>query len=456
MSPISPSASRFPPVRWKRIAGIIFLAAVCHLLIPILAAAQNSPGHARALSKVAGTDTVLAAMLELIQIPSPSGHEEKIAGVILKKLRASGAAAWRDGFGNIVARIPASPGYEHVPPLMLAAHMDMVPGDKKNPLRSIRPRVLVENEVEWIASDGTTTLGSDDKAGVATILDVVGRLIGKHPAQPAPMKHGSIELAITREEETTVRGAKKLETTNFQSKYVLLLDGEKLFEMIWELAGATEVTIRPHGARGGHSGVDIHRPDNVNAIKVMSEIDVRIPQGVVKRNARGVVISINAGLAEGGTAKNAIAPEAQITYLVRSTDMAEERRLLKAIRGVVSDVERKHRALQKSFQIEMKVERLLSPWSANTASPLVKLVQEAAERLSGRKILPLSIHAGAEANIYANKKNARGEILQPLLLGVANLDAIHTTKERVEWRSLIRGRDWVIEIIRLLAEKGTL
>ncbi|MFP6869165.1 MAG: hypothetical protein VCE91_07400 [Nitrospinota bacterium] len=80
-----------------------------------------------------------------------------------------------------------------------------------------------------------------------------------------------------------------------------------MFEVVWELAGATEVTIRLHGGRGGHSGIDIHRPDNVNALKVMSELDMLIPQGVVKRNERGVVTSINAGLVEGGVAINAIA-----------------------------------------------------------------------------------------------------------------------------------------------------
>ena len=57
----------------------------------------------------------------------------------------------------------------------------------------------------------------------------------------------------------------------------------------------------------------------------------------------------------------------------------------------------------------------------------MKLVQETAHRLSGKKVLPLSIHAGAEANIYANKKNARGEILQPLLLGVAKRTVLAAT-----------------------------
>ena len=233
---------------------------------------------------------------------------------------------------------------------------------------------------------------------------------------------------------------------------MLILDGEKVFEVVWELAGATEVTIRLHGGRGGHSGIDIHRPDNVNALKVMSELDMLIPQGVVKRNERGVVTSINAGLVEGGVAINAIAPEARISYLVRTTERAAEETLLREIRAAVSRVERKYRRLQKKFRIEMNVNHILPPWSAKSESPFFRWVQKAGERLSGKKISPLSIHAGAEANIYANKRNAKGEFIEPLLLGVANLHAIHTTRERIDWRSLIQGRDWVLGIIRLMAE----
>ena len=100
----------------------------------------------------------------------------------------------------------------------------------------------------------------------------------------------------------------------------------------------------------------------------------------------------------------------------------------------------------------MNVNHILPPWSAKSESPFFRWVQKAGERLSGKKNSPLSIHAGAEANIYANKRNAKGEFIEPLLLGVANLHAIHTTRERIDWRSLIQGRDWVLGIIRLMAE----
>ncbi len=420
----------------------------------VLLAATPVWAQGAGLARIAAADPVLKIALDLIRIPSPSGHEEKIAGFILERLRALGAEARRDGYGNVVARLPATPGFENVPPLLLAAHMDMVPGDKKNPLKPIRPRVVSIEGKEWIAGDGTTTLGGDDKAGVAAIIDTIARLTGKRGGRP--VVHGPIEAVITREEETTVRGAVRLDTSKLRARHALLLDGERLFEVVWELAGATEVIVRARGARGGHSGVDIHRPDNINAIKVISEIDARIPQGVVERNARGIVTSINAGLAEGGTAKNAIASEAQIAYFVRTTDPASEKKLIDEIGRIAAGAERKYRLLQNKFRVEVEVKPLLPPWAARTGSPLLALVQLAGERLGEKNILPLSIHAGAEANIYAHKKNARGRTLEPLLLGVANLHAIHSTRERMDWRSLIRGRDWVVEIVRLLAERGRL
>ncbi|MBI2132199.1 MAG: M20/M25/M40 family metallo-hydrolase [Candidatus Tectomicrobia bacterium] len=415
--------------------------------------AQEGGGGEDALARIGRADPVLAAMLELIAVPSPSGQEEKIGELILAKLRALGLDARKDATGNVTARLPASPGMEGAPALFLTAHMDMVPGDKKEPLRPVRPRVVIIEGKEWIATDGTTTLGADDKAGVAVILDAAARLLGKHPGAPA-VPHGPIEIAITVEEETSMRGALSLRTEEFQARYALVIDGENLYEVVWELAGGAEVVVRPHGARGGHSGLDIHRPDNVNAIKVLTEIDQQVPQGVVKKNERGVVLSINAGLIEGGTARNAIAPEAKITYLLRSTDPEEERKLIERIRAIAAAAQRKYQALQKDFRVEVKATSFLPPWKASTDSPLIQWVQKAGGKLGARGIRPISMHAGAESNVFASKKNAKGETLLPLLIGAANLHGIHTTAERLDWRSLVQGRDWVLEIIKTVAEEG--
>ena len=179
----------------------------------------------------------------------------------------------------------------------------------------------------------------------------------------------------------------------------------------------------------------------MNAIKVLSEIDQQVPQGVIRRNERGVITSINAGLIEGGTARNAIAPEAKITYLLRSTDPEEEKKLIERIRAIAAAAEKKYQALQPDFRVEVKATSFLPPWKAS-------------EKMGAKDVRPISMHAGAESNVFANKKNAKGETLLPLLIGAANLHGIHTTAERLDWRSLIQGRDWVLEIIKTVAEEG--
>ncbi|MFP6888512.1 MAG: peptidase T, partial [Nitrospinota bacterium] len=60
--------------------------------------------------------------------------------------------------------------------------------------------------VEWIASDGTTTLGADDKAGVAAIIDVLSRITGKGPG--FAVRHGTIEVPSPARRKRLSRGPK--------------------------------------------------------------------------------------------------------------------------------------------------------------------------------------------------------------------------------------------------------
>ena len=47
-----------------------------------------------------------------------------------------------------------------------------------------------------------------------------------------------------------------------------------------------------------------------------------------------------------------------------------------------------------------------------------------------------SFHAGAETHIYANKTNKYGEKFKPVLVGVANIDSMHSPNESMEVESL--------------------
>ena len=63
----------------------------------------------------------------LTQVPSPSGHLQKIQQFLLDWAKEHGIEAWKDNAENIVMRKSATPGKEGHKCAVLQAHMDMVP-----------------------------------------------------------------------------------------------------------------------------------------------------------------------------------------------------------------------------------------------------------------------------------------------------------------------------------------
>ena len=57
-----------------------------------------------------------------------------------------------------------------------------------------------------------------------------------------------------------------------------------------------------------------------------------------------------------------------------------------------------------------------------------------------------SFHAGAETHIYANKTNKYGVKFKPVLVGVANIESMHSPNERMEIESLKKGYEFIKEI----------
>ena len=103
-------------------------------------------------------DRLVNAFCGLVRIDSPSDEEEDMARHLTQRLEGLGFQVDRDAHGNVIA----SEGGEN--PLLLSAHMDTV-----EPGRGIKPQVNGDR----IVSDGTTILGGDCKAGVASIMEAL-------------------------------------------------------------------------------------------------------------------------------------------------------------------------------------------------------------------------------------------------------------------------------------------
>src|SRR5262249_50127084 len=98
-----------------------------------------------------------------------------------------------------------------------------------------------------ITADGTTLLGSDDKAGCAEIMTAIQTLVNT----PSIM-HGTIKIAFTPDEEVG-SGADKFDVKGFGAAYAYTVDGEEPGAINSETWNADEATVTVQG-KNTHPG----------------------------------------------------------------------------------------------------------------------------------------------------------------------------------------------------------
>ncbi|MCX7895339.1 MAG: M20/M25/M40 family metallo-hydrolase, partial [Thermoanaerobaculum sp.] len=217
---------------------------------------------------------------KLLQIPRPSKHEEKVRAHIKAWAEEKGFAVREDAAGNLVVQVPATPGHEHAPIVVLQGHLDMV-AEKNSDVTfdfltdAIQPRIVGE----YVYATGTT-LGADNGIGVAAAMAI---------AEDPEAVHGPLELLFTVDEETGLTGAAKLDPTLVQGRTLLNLDTEEDGAFYIGCAGGADahsffslplaevppdhvaLAVKVRGLRGGHSGVDIHE-NRGNALKFLARL----------------------------------------------------------------------------------------------------------------------------------------------------------------------------------------
>ena len=432
------------------------------------------------LNELRDSHKLIDLFVKLARIQSPSKKEQELSEKILEIFKSHNIDAKYDDYQNIIAKIPASKGYEQVPSLLLSAHMDVVGGSEPVNIR-------LSKDGKFIETDKTRTLGADNKAGIAAILDLALDIT----SPDSNINHGPLEITFTRDEEMGMTGINNLDTSKIYSKYAIIADGEYLGEHDAEGAGFINFYISVHSGKGGHSGINIDDITRVNAVKVLSELDSKIPQGVYKKDeTRGVITSINAGVNVGGSANTAIAEivndvyklakenkpipekynsknilntinqdsalniintEAYQAYSIRSSEPENEQELINYIKKQVNELNEKYSGLIK---IDMEVKLHLQPFLKSQDEFLSNVIVKAGQKY-GLNCQPGSFHAGAETHVLANeKKNVRGETFIPVIVGLANLENIHSANEKLDWSSFLTGREWLENIIVIFAQES--
>jgi dipeptidase D len=256
----------------------------------------------------AKTRRLLEIFEEINRIPRCSKNEEAIARWFDAWARANNFASRRDRAGNLLITVPATPGGEAAPAVVIQGHLDMV--CEKTPASThdfTRDPIRIIHDGDWIHAD-KTTLGADNGVALA---------VGLALAEDGSLTRPKLELLFTVDEETGLTGAKKLEPGFFGGRTLINLDSETEGMFTVGCAGGRDVTITRDlrfapvpdefrfaclavgGLCGGHSGIDIHR-HRANALKLLARVLGDLPAG---DDIRLVEIT-------GGTKRNAIPRDA--------------------------------------------------------------------------------------------------------------------------------------------------
>ncbi len=180
-----------------------------------------------------------------------------------------------DRNGYVYGVIPATKGRENDPSIGFIAHMDTSPAVKGDGIKpqtvhyqggdiklsgnvsiKVKDFPYLEKYVgcDIITTDGTTLLGSDDKAGIAEIFTACEYLVS-HPE----ISHGRIAVGITPDEEIG-RGADRFDVERFACDWAYTVDGGELGEIKYENFNAASAEIKVHG-------VNIHPGSAKNKMK---------------------------------------------------------------------------------------------------------------------------------------------------------------------------------------------
>ena len=281
---------------------------------------------------------VLSFFEEITEIPRCSQNEERIASYLENFGKEKGFETKRDRHNNILIKVPATAGYETVPPVVLQSHMDMVCEKADGSLHNfssdgIRLSYVTENGVPYLTANGTT-LGADNGIGIAYSLAI---------ATSSEIPHPPLELLITTDEEKGLTGAHCMDNDFISANLLLNLDSEEDGVIIVGCAGGTQIEFKKQidledadiddgeandgktnereendgvpvaynltvaGLLGGHSGVEIHiGRGNANQILIhfLKRVHEKYPKNCLK------IVRI-----EGGNAHNAIPRHSECLFV---------------------------------------------------------------------------------------------------------------------------------------------
>ena len=288
---------------------------------------------------------------EISKIPRGSGNTKVVSDYCVDFAKKRNLYVRQDELNNVIIKKAATTGYEGKPAVIIQGHLDMVAekdSDSNHDFMKDPIKLIVDED--FITAD-KTTLGADDGIAVAAGLALL---------DDENLKHPELEVIFTVDEETGMDGAKGLDMSDINGKYMLNLDSEDdgiitvgcaggksaevKFDMeLAEVAGVI-YQLKVSGLKGGHSGVEIHNERanaNILIARVLKYINDRIAIRITNMN--------------GGSKDNVITKESSGIFVLHGHEDVEEKkaRLLQIFDEVVSIIKNEFSVSDKDINISL-------------------------------------------------------------------------------------------------------
>lgn len=355
--------------------------------------------------------------LELVSIDSVSRKERRMADTLKAKLKAMGYDVAEDNAGgkiggdtgNLICTVK---GTKPVPAVMLAAHMDTVePGRGKKPVI----------DGEYIRSDGTTVLGSDDASGIVCVLEALKVL------KENGLQHGDIQVVFTVAEEGGLFGSKNLDLSKIYAKYGIVLDGEGPIGSIAVKAPSQyKMNVAVIG-KAAHAGVSPEK--GISAIQMAAAAISGMKLGRIDFET-----TANIGLISGGRETNIVCERVDIKAEARSRDKLKLEKQKEHMRECFEKA-----AAEFGGNVEFKAELEYPSYSIPKDAKIIGILKKAADA-AGIELLQEETGGGSDTNIF----NSKG--IQAVDISVG-MDKVHTVEERISVDDMARAAEFLVSII---------
>jgi len=385
----------------------------------------------------------------------PSTEKQKnLSRLLVEELKEIGIAnAQLDEWGYVYASINSN-SEKNVPVICFCAHVDtapdcsgagvkplvhknyqgqdiVLPDDKSQVLRmSEYPYLQTKIGNDIITASGTTLLGSDDKAGVAEIMDFANFIVTN-----PQVKHGEIKILFTPDEEVG-RGVAHVDLKKLGADFGYTLDGGEAGSLEDETFSADAVTVIIHGVIA-HPGYA--KGKMINALKIAGEILQALPKDRLSPEStegkRGFIHPVRV---EG------IAEKCTIEFIIRDFETAGLKKKEDYLRTQIEERLRTYPKASFEFQVSEQYRNMKEILDQHPH--VVEYAKEAIAK-SGLSLKMESIRGGTD-----------GSRLSFMGLPCPNLfageQAIHSKLEHISVQDMNRAVETMVHLVCCCEEKS--